>query len=338
MKVASGFASGPRPTRDIAEAAVHAALSAAGLAQAGQVLLLLSREFARQPADAVLAAARVAGCLQVAGCTASGLLTEAGWLVDQPAAAALVIGGLPAEVPPAEAPRLSFCGHATLPYDWQAGPARVGLLDTDAAVWSQGRPSTGADADVVLPGLSCRSILAPGLRTLAAGLRVDACAGYELRRVAGLAAVDSLRRALPAAWREPLPVHQIAVVGQAGAPAIAILAAHADGSLTLAAPLEAGQQIAWAMRQPLAAEQEIRQLLAAGDDQPAPAFALMFSCIGRGPLFYGSDDRDLLAFRQRFPGVPLLGAYGSGQIAPTAAGNRLFQNSALTLLYRSSHV
>jgi hypothetical protein len=47
-----------------------------------------------------------------------------------------------------------------------------------------------------------------------------------------------------------------------------------------------------------------------------PDFALMFSCIGRGPLFYGNDDRDLLAFRERFPGVPLLGAYGSGQIAP----------------------
>jgi hypothetical protein len=317
---------------------VHAALNAAGVAQAGQVLLLLSHEFARQPAAAVRAAARVAGCLQVAGCTASGLLTEAGWLLDQPAAAALVIGPRPAGAPSGATPRLSFSGHATLPYAWQAGPARVGLLDVDAAVWSQGRPATGADAEMSLPGLSCQAILAPGLRTLASGLAVDACAGYELRRVAGLTAVDSLRRALPARWREPLPVHQIAVVSQTGAPAIAILAVNADGSLTLAAPLEAGQPIAWAMRQQLAAEQEMRQLLAAGDDPSAPAFALMFSCIGRGPLFYGSDDLDLLAFRQRYPGVPLLGAYGSGQIAPTAAGNRLFQNAALTLLYRSSHV
>jgi small ligand-binding sensory domain FIST len=64
----------------------------------------------------------------------------------------------------------------------------------------------------------------------------------------------------------------------------------------------------------------------------------MFSCIGRGPLFYGDDDRDLLAFRQQFPDTPLLGAYGSGQIAPAGAQNRLFHNSVITLLIEGTHV
>ena len=62
-----------------------------------------------------------------------------------------------------------------------------------------------------------------------------------------------------------------------------------------------------------------------------PACALMFSCIGRGPLFYGSDDRDLLAFREAFPETPLLGAYGTSQIFPHAGKNRLYHNAALTL-------
>jgi small ligand-binding sensory domain FIST len=64
----------------------------------------------------------------------------------------------------------------------------------------------------------------------------------------------------------------------------------------------------------------------------------MFSCIGRGPLFYGNDDRDLVAFRDTFPDTPLLGAYGTGQIAPLAGQNRLFHNTALTLLFESAHV
>ncbi|KAB2922075.1 MAG: hypothetical protein F9K30_13165, partial [Dechloromonas sp.] len=235
-------------------------------------------------------------------------------------------------------PRLSFSGHATLPVDWQGEPRRAGLLEADAAVWTQARPVAGACADLALPGLDCQSILASGLRNLERQLAVDACSGYELRQVAGLPAAESLRRALPAELREPLPVHRVGILHDDGAPAIAILSANADGSLTLAAPLTAGQRISWAVRQPLAAEQEMHALLASADSPAPPAFALMFSCIGRGPLFYGNEDRDLLAFCQRHPGVPLIGAYGSGQIAPTAAGNRLFQNSVITLLYRSPHV
>lgn len=337
MKVASGFASAPQASSDLAEQAVASALAAAGLDQANHVLLLLSREFSRHAADAVRAAARTAGCLQVSGCTASGLLTEAGWQLDQPAAAALVIGELPEAAPGVDMPMLSFAGRATLPLEWQEGRARAGLLETDALTWAHGRLTADACAETTLPGLSGQIVTACGQRLLDSQLNVDRCSAYELRRVAGLKAVDSLRRALPAAARDSLPLHRLAVMHDADAPPIAILAAHADGSLTLASPLAEGQKIAWAMRQPLAAEEEMRQLLSADRAAP-PAFALMFSCIGRGPLFYGNDDRDLHTFRQRYPGVPLLGAYGSGQIAPVPAGNRLYHNTAVTLLYRSHHV
>jgi small ligand-binding sensory domain FIST len=129
------------------------------------------------------------------------------------------------------------------------------------------------------------------------------------------------------------------VARQPGTPAVPILAANADGSLTLAEALEPGEPLRWAIRQPLSAEQDMRQsLLAAVNPGKKPDFGLMFSCLGRGPLFYGNDDRDLLAFREIFPGVPLVGAYGSGQIAPAADGNRLFQNAVVTLLCESAHV
>ena len=348
MKVASALVAGNRPEPELAREAVRTALAAAGLERADNVILFLSRDFSRHPQPAVLAAARAAGCLSVCGSTASGLFTERGWQLDQPAAAALVFSSEAHQAVSNDSPQLSFSGHGRLPFEWQDGGPRVGLLDSDAAVWSHGRTADNGCAEFRLPGLSARLARSSGLRLLGEPLPIEQCAGYELRRVGGHSALDSLRRALPAELREHLPLHQIAVLRQADAPGIALLSANADGSLTLADTLNDGDKISWAIRQPLAAEQEMRDALlvarmettagATVNPKKQPNFALMFSCIGRGPLFYGNDDRDLVAFRDTFPGTPLLGAYGTGQIAPLAGQNRLFHNTALTLLFESAHV
>lgn len=338
MKAGSALVTGLRPEAELAQAAVQSALATAGLERADNVILFLTRDFSRHAQPAVLAAARAAGCLSVCGSTASGLFTERGWQLDQPAAVALVYAASSGDGP-AASPLLSFSGHSRLPFEWQEGAARIGLLDSNAAVWSHGRATDNACAEFRLPGLNARIARSSGLRLLGAPLPVDQCAGYELRRVGGHSAVDSLRRALPAELRERLPLHNIAALRQADAPGIAILSANADGSLTLAENLNDGETITWAIRQPLAAEQDMREALSTMQiPGKRPNFALMFSCIGRGPLFYGNDDRDLVAFRDTFPGTPLLGAYGTGQIAPLAGRNRLFHNTALTLLFESTHV
>ena len=340
MKVASSLVSGPHPTADLATAAVRDALQAAGVERADSVLLFLTRDYARQAQPAIVAAARAAGTLQVSGCTAYGLLTQEGWLFDQPGAAALVIAdATPGAADMGHEPLLSFSGHPALPYDWQAPPERAGMLDADAVTWSYGRLAGETGAELLLAGIHARIACSPGLRMLSLPLAVNAVAGYDLCEVGGLAAIASLQRSLPAELRTEPPLHQIVVARRPGTPAIPILAANADGSLTLATALAIDEPVRWAIRQPLSAEQDMRQsLLAAVNPGKRPDFALMFSCIGRGPLFYGNDDRDLLAFREIFPGVPLVGTYGSGQIAPAGNGNRLFQNAVITLLCESAHV
>jgi len=349
VKAGSGLASGPRPSPELASQAVRMALAAAGLERAAAVILFLSREFSRQAQPAILAAARAAGCLQVFGGTASGLLTERGWLLDQPGAAALVLEHAEPVLP--AAPIVSFSGHTTLPFAWHAGPARLGLLDTDAAVWAHGRLAADGCAEIRLPGLT-RLAISPGLRRLGEAQRIDATRGYDICRCAGQTALASLQRNLPAELRDNFPLHRIVALRRPDLPGVPILSANADGSLSLAEALSEGETITWAMRQPLAAEQDMRQALSAatiettagpgGDTQKEGIFqpdcGLMFSCIGRGPLFYGDDDRDLLAFRRQFPDTPLLGAYGSGQIAPAGAQNRLFHNSVITLLIEGKHV
>ncbi|HRL78162.1 MAG TPA: hypothetical protein PLC86_21020, partial [Candidatus Accumulibacter phosphatis] len=56
---------------------------------------------------------------------------------------------------------------------------------------------------------------------------------------------------------------------------------------------------------------------------------------GRDPevCIYGGDDQDLACLRQLFPHLPLIGAYGTGQMAPMPrGGNRLLQNAVVSAL------
>lgn len=338
MSAGSFLVSGSTPDPELAAEAVRGALANAGLSRADHILLFLTRDFARHAPPALRAAARVGGTIAITGCTAYGLLSERGWHLEQPGAVALVLD-TPDGNEIASAPLLSFTGNRILPYDWQGGEPRFGLLDAEAITWSHGRVVDQASAECRLPASTFHPAVSPGLSRLGAPLSVEATTGYELRRLGGMRAIDSLRLCLPAAWRDAPPLHRLALLREHGQPALSMLAVTADGALTLGEPLLPGETVQWAIRQPDAAAADMQSALSvAVDGKKTPDFALMFSCLGRGPLFYGGEDRDLALFRERFPGVPLIGAYGSGQIAPTANGNRLFQNTVLTLLYESAHV
>ena len=100
-------------------------------------------------------------------------------------------------------------------------------------------------------------------------------------------------------------------------------------------PLEPGTQVFWAMRQPQAAASDMRRLVDELDSRlgATPDFGLLFSCLGRGPYFFDGEDRDLAAVKARYPGMPLIGAYGGGQIAPLFDGNRQVHNTVVLSLF-----
>jgi small ligand-binding sensory domain FIST len=90
-----------------------------------------------------------------------------------------------------------------------------------------------------------------------------------------------------------------------------------NGSITLAHPLQAGQFLSWSFRATAVAESDfailadrLRENLGC-----SPDFALLFSCLGRGPYFYNGIDRDLNIITKTFPNTPVLGFYGNGEIA-----------------------
>lgn len=362
MTLATALVTGNDPEPQVAEAAIDEALAKSGLTRATGILLFLTPEFARHAQAILTATARRTQCLQVAGGIASGVFTEAGWALDRPAAAALILGGnLSLGYPDApQDPILSYAG-GTVPEIWSISGRRFGGVfgstfavrasDANAIAWQQARLAGECGCSVQLHGARLDIGVSRGWQRLGETQAVDCSHGYELLHVGGRPALKSLKDALPEPFRRDPSrhLHQIlALIADSAATGSAmayrpasLIAINADGSMTLAERLASGQRLAWAIRLPDTAEADMRRTVEtlAGQQQASgrpPAGALMFSCIGRSPFFYGGEDRDRRVFTERFPGLPVIGVYGTGQIAPLGerpgAGNGQFQNAVVTAL------
>lgn len=356
--VATALASADRPLPELAADVVAQALARTGADIARSVLLFLSSDFARHAKEAVAAACRAARCLQVTGCTGPGVFTEQDWVLDRPAACALVLACDAALAGPVPGrPLLSLALPQTPHGDWMASAApRFGLVSSDGSghaagrIWGHGKVLAEGRFEAAFHGARVGIGVSRGMRALSAPLQVTRSEGYDLLRIGAQAALDTLLRELPLELREleRLPYHVLFAGVIEGEPGTAIeqgrytlvpliASSSDDRSLTLGAQLAPGTHMFWCMRQALAAERDTRLALDAAAAQLAgePEFALMFSCLGRGPYFFGGADRDLVLIRQRYPRLPIIGAYGAGQIAPLAMGNRLIHNSAVIALGRS---
>ena len=356
MKVATGLAVGRRAEPELAARAVETAMARAELSIAGTVLLYLSADFAGEPRAAITAAARAANCTQVAGCTAAGVFTEEDWVLDAPAAAALVLGEgaslRPARADDAEV--LTLAAPNAVDMLWfAAGGARYGGIAGDASgqgpysVWAGGRVHDDGRAELALTGASLRLGVSQGVRPLSAPAVIERVDGHDVQMLGGIAALPSLARELPMSARAParIPTHLL----MAGIPygeaesalaegryhLLPVVAANADDqSVTVAGQLQPGMRLFWALRQPRAAEQDMEAAVAqlADASLQAPRFALMFPCMERGPFFYGGQDRDIHVLARRFPEMPLIGFYGNGEIAHMDGANRLLQYSVVLAL------
>lgn len=357
MKVATGLARGIVATPDLATEAVRTAMDRAGLDIARGVLLFLSSDFASRPQAAITAASRAANCLQVSGCTSVGLFTEEDWLLDAPAAAAMVFGDGP-ELRPAAGDddwRLTMAAPNAVDTSWLDLPGRrYGAVSGDASgqgpytVWQGSRLTAGRRSELALDGTRCRVGVSRGIQPLSEPHTVDRVAGHDVHLLDGQPALDDLARGLPldASDSRQFPLHLVMAGIVHGDPENAlvegryslapILATNTRGrSVTISARVRQHDYLFWAIRQPLAAERDMGLMLdrLTRDDLDAPAFGLCFPCMSRGSYFYGGTDRDLEAINRRFPGMPLIGFYGNGEFAPLDDTNHLLQYSTVLALH-----
>ena len=368
MTVATALISGNDPHPQLAEEAVRQALARAGLSHANGVLLFLTPEFSRHAQQSVTAAARAAQCTQIAGAIVSGVFTESAWALDRPAAAVMIFAqGLSLGYSEKEArSTLSYAG-GDFPPEWCDSTPRFGgsfsgsfagsAAFAEPVAWQQSRLTEHKRSEVQILGADIATAVSSGLQLLGQAQRVEHSIGFDVHRIGGQSAQYSLEHSIPpafCAYNEPSSqrLHRLSAVLVDGESVcenaliegcyrpIAILSANPDNSLTLAERVKPGQYLAWAIRQPATAKADMQQSIERlAECNNNPVGALMFSCIGRGPYFYGGEDHDLNSVRQRFPDLPILGSYGTGQIAPTnstlCAGNRHLQNAVVTtLLYK----
>ncbi|HEY3432678.1 MAG TPA: FIST C-terminal domain-containing protein [Rhodocyclaceae bacterium] len=346
---ATGFAAGDKASPDLAVTAVKNALADAGSDYAHSVLLLLTSHYRHKQdvQQAITAASRTARCLQVSGCTTPGVFTERSWALHQPAAAALVLcGPVSLGSPLSGEPVLTFAQSDQLDPDWLIPyPPRYGTLasgydDRESGwIWGQGK-IRDKPLEAGFHGASVRTALSRGLRFLSPTLFVTEQDGFEVFRVSNNPALDTLLQQLPPEASDPdnIPLQRLcALVLEPGMPTnlalrdgrytlLPLLGINtSERSITLAAPLPPDTALIWAWREPHAAEADTTVALDHLTDgkQPAPDFALMFACMGRGPYFYQGHDRDLALLSARYPSLPVLGSYSGGEIAAMGDGNVL---------------
>jgi len=356
---ATGFATDAEARPELAAQAVAQALERCGADVAQGILLFLTPHYARHAQAAVTAAARAGNCLQVMGCTTPGVLTESAWSLEQPAAAAMVLNGsvgLATPLPDGATQRLSLAMPDAIERQWLgAATPRFGTLATGnedhaiAAVWGHGKWQVEGRSEAELRGAQTEIAVSRGMQAISKVLEIDDVDGYEILLIDDQPPLHTLLRHLPPELRDqdklPLALLFAAVI----APDIALESAVAEGryalipilsanmqdnTVTLGASLEPGMRMFWALRHPSTAEAELGAGIdaIAARNAGAPEFALLFSCIGRGPYFYGGEDRDLARITARYPGLPVIGCYGGGEIAPLASGNSILSYSAVAAL------
>ena len=360
-RAATGLASGRMASPELAQRAVEQALAGLQGQAASAVLLFLSPDFASNPQPSLLAASKAAACTQLAGCTATGILTEQEWIQDAPAAAALALTA-PLNIGAAQQARqeaiLCLAAPNAINTNWlHANGQRFGGVAGDATgqgaykIWANGRVQSAGLTQLQISGGITRLLISQGLQALSAPVRINEMRGLELLSLGGLPALEHLALAQA---EQPNAVDEQALrlavslaveakdsqSDQGYYPLTLLRKNWRSGSISLTQTLEAGQQVFWAARTPEFTASSLRQQLQGYVDRHGqPDCVMMFSCAGRGPQFYGGEDRDWQAIRAALPQTPLLGMYGNGQFAPLAEGNHLLDGTVvLALCHGADHV
>jgi small ligand-binding sensory domain FIST len=191
--------------------------------------------------------------------------------------------------------------------------------------------------------------LTQGCRPLGAPMRVTSSHENLVLEVDGIAAYEALRSAAPAACFDTpeatMNALTIALLPEPGESILRpgeylvrnILAVDPDtGVIAVAAEVEEGQSILFALREPEAAADDVLRMAeraAAAAPQGGYRFGLYFNCLARGRSLYGRDGVDSAALARHLPGVPLLGFSCNAELAPLRGANHLFTYTGVLILF-----
>lgn len=356
-KVATGLASGRVAAPELAAQAVKKAMKKSGIKAPSAVLLFLSADFASDPESAIKAAAKAASCTQVIGCSATGIFTEEDWILDSPAAAAMVFSDTASlsvikedmSIPLS----LSLVAPNAMDSTWLNKPGlRFGGISGDAigqgpfSVWENGKGATQGYCEITVKHAKTAVAASHGLKPISSPQRITLSHEHDVQTIEEKDAFKHLHNT----WeqynkaQQALPLHQLVAIYasnqaafDAGEYNVAMIITNdeAKGSVTLSKELQTGDWMCWAIRDVNTAQIDIvKTATKLGQSLEAdPTFAMLFSCLGRGPSFYDGSDQDVELLKTLFPSLPIIGFYGNGEIAPISGKNEMLQYSAVLALF-----
>jgi small ligand-binding sensory domain FIST len=106
-----------------------------------------------------------------------------------------------------------------------------------------------------------------------------------------------------------------------------------SGAIGIGDLVRTGQTVQFHVRDARTADEDLRELLAAGDRNRPPLGALLFTCNGRGTRLFPAPHHDAQAVRQAFGEVPVAGLFAQGEIGPIGGQNFLHGFTASIALF-----
>jgi len=107
-----------------------------------------------------------------------------------------------------------------------------------------------------------------------------------------------------------------------------------SGALGVAFDVEEGMDVLPVIRDAEPAREDLQAMLGrtVGRLTGRERFAVYFNCCARGTSLYGDKGVDAAAIAAALPGVPLIGLFGNGEIAPVGEGSCLFAYTGVLTL------
>ncbi|MFA5891982.1 MAG: FIST N-terminal domain-containing protein [Actinomycetota bacterium] len=103
------------------------------------------------------------------------------------------------------------------------------------------------------------------------------------------------------------------------------------GFIVVADVVEVGETIQFHVRDPRAADEDLRQML--GSVSSPTSGALLFTCNGRGSNMFEEQDHDAAAVHKGLGEVPLAGFFANGEIGPLSGQNFLHGHTASLAIF-----
>ncbi len=106
------------------------------------------------------------------------------------------------------------------------------------------------------------------------------------------------------------------------------------GAVVVGDQMRVGASIQFHVRDHVSADEDLREMLAAGRDDLPPAGAFLFSCNGRGTRMWSQPNHDVSVLHEVYGPIPVAGFFAAGELGPVGGRNFIHGHTASIALLR----